>query len=100
MKTEEFVKEVAMKVKDMNRKEVEIAILEKLLEIKKIKEEYDDGEYLTLVILGDHIAVNNEYYEEWCTTPINACATLSGDKVTVYEHDTAETFEMKGEENV
>jgi hypothetical protein len=48
----------------MNREEAEQKIAEKLKEIKAITEEYGMvSGYLTLLVLGDNIMFNNEYWE-------------------------------------
>ena len=56
----------------MNREECENQILEKLKEIKDIAKQYDKSDefYLDLVIIDDHLSINNKYYNT--KTPINA----------------------------
>lgn len=57
---------------NMNRKECENQILEKLKEIKDIAKQYDKSGkfYLNLSISGDYMAASNKYYEN-IKTPIN-----------------------------
>ena len=64
----------------MNREECENQILEKLREIKAIAKQYDKSDkfYLDLVIMDDHLSINNKYYEN-TKTPINA--SLSDGKI-------------------
>ena len=56
----------------MNREEYENQILEKLKEIKDIAKQYDKSDkfYMDLVIIDDHLSINNKYYNT--KKPINA----------------------------
>ena len=61
----------------MTRQETEEQIMEHLREVVKIYREYNPrGAYLTMTVLGNHVMVNNEYWEADSSRIINHSVML------------------------